>query len=69
MSFRTFTWPRTYLAGCLLLCGLATLASSQEPQAQDQGNKSSGKIEKKTYEYVGVSKVGGIFVHKRGGPR
>ena len=56
MSFRTSTWPRTYLAGCLLLCGLATLASSQEPRAQDQGNKTYGKIEKKTYEFKEAGK-------------
>jgi poly(3-hydroxybutyrate) depolymerase len=54
MSFRTSTRPLTLLAGCLLLCSLATLAGAQQPP--DQGNKTYGKIEKKTYDFKEAGK-------------
>ena len=56
MSFHISTRPLTRLAGCLLLCGLATPASAQQPKPQDEGKKTHGKIEKKTYDFKEAGK-------------
>jgi poly(3-hydroxybutyrate) depolymerase len=54
MSLRTSARPLSRLAVCPLLCGLATLAGAQQPQQpqqQEQGKKTAGRIEKRTYEF------------------
>jgi poly(3-hydroxybutyrate) depolymerase len=56
MSLRASARPLARLAGCLLLCSMATLAGAQQPQQQDEPKKTSGKIEKKTYEFKEAGK-------------
>jgi poly(3-hydroxybutyrate) depolymerase len=56
MSFRTSSRPLTQIAGCLMLCGLTTLASAQQTKPQDQGKKTYGKTERKTYDFKEASK-------------
>jgi poly(3-hydroxybutyrate) depolymerase len=52
----TSTRTLTRLAVCLMLGSLATLADAQQPQPQDQGTKTYGKIEKKTYQFKEAGK-------------
>src|SRR5262245_29944645 len=54
MSFRTCTKALARLAGCLLLCGLATLVAARQPQ--DKGKKTTGRVEKRTYEFKEADK-------------
>jgi poly(3-hydroxybutyrate) depolymerase len=56
MSFRTSARLLSCLAVGLLLCGLATLAGAREPQQQEQGKNTAGRIEKKTYDFKDAGK-------------
>jgi poly(3-hydroxybutyrate) depolymerase len=54
MSSRTSAASMTGLAACLLLCGLTTLATAQQPQPKDK--KPSDRIEKRTYDFKEAGK-------------
>jgi poly(3-hydroxybutyrate) depolymerase len=57
MSSRASTAPWNCLAGCLLLCGLTTLAGAQQPEQKGTGKKPSDRIEKRTYEFKEAGKA------------
>jgi len=55
MSLRTVA-SLAHLLACPLLFGLAALATAQQPQEKDKTRKTSGKVEKKTYEFEEAKK-------------
>lgn len=57
MSPRYPTRALTCLAGCLLLCNLTTSAGAQQARQPDEGKKTYGKVERKTYDFKEAGKA------------
>jgi poly(3-hydroxybutyrate) depolymerase len=56
MALRTCTPRLTHLAVCLLLCSLTNLAGAQQPKPHDEGKKTYGTVETKTYDFKEAGK-------------